>query len=76
MQVEVNAGFTRDECLELFSKMLDVPINELPQEAIDLHYICRANPFIISRIASNLKEYIWDGQKRWIAWKKRLENYE
>lgn len=76
MHVEVNTGFTRDECLELFSKMLDIPIAALPQEASDLHHICRANPFIISRIASNLKEYLWDGQKRWITWKKRLENYE
>lgn len=76
MNVEVNSGFTRDECLELFSKMLDVSITELPPEATDLHRICRENPFIISRIASNLKEYLWDGQKRWNTWKKRLENYE
>lgn len=76
MEVEVNTGFTRDECLELFSKMLNIPIAELPQEASDLHHICRANPFIISRIASNLKEYLPYGQKHWITWKKRLENFE
>lgn len=76
MHVEVDTGFTRHESLELFSKMLEVPIAELPQEASDLHHICRANPFIIPRIASNLKEYSWEGQKRWITWKNRLENYE
>lgn len=74
MRVEVNSGFTHDECLELFSKMLDVPIVELPQEATDLHRICGANPFIISRIASNLKEYPW--KRQWSVWKGRLENYE
>lgn len=78
LHVEVNRGFTRDECLELFSKMLDKSIDELPQEATDLHRICRANPFIISRIASNLKEYLKKGANpnAWIDWKKILENYE
>lgn len=76
-QVEVVTGFTRDESLELISNVLGKPRDEIPEkEAIDLHRICKMNPFIISLIANNLKEYTTNEMIRWNHWKKVLENYE
>lgn len=76
-QVEVISGFTRDESLELFSKVLDKPQDELPEkEAVDLFRICKSNPFIISLVANNLKEYKTNEMIRWNYWKKVLEKYE
>lgn len=75
-KIEISTGFTRDESLELFSKVLSIPIDKLPQEAVDLHHICKSNPFYISLIANNLKEYTTSPLIRWSHWKKIFQNNE
>lgn len=53
--------------------MLGQPISLLPNEAIDLQRLCKQNPFVISVIASNLKQYN-SNPTRWKYWKDALEN--
>lgn len=66
-------GLTDNECKELFAKVLDQQISSLPNEAIDLHRLCKQNPFVISVIASNLKQYK-SNDSRWKYWKEILES--
>lgn len=73
LKVEVDCGFTVFECKELFSKVLGTPINRLPDEVIDIHRMCKHNPFVISVIATNLKRYK-SSIVRWKYWKNLLEN--
>lgn len=70
--IEINQGLAASECMELFSKILDIPIDALPEEAMDLHRMCSENPFVISLVAINLKRY-QSNSNRWKYWKKELE---
>lgn len=72
-KIEVKNGLTDNECKELFAKVLNQPISKLPNEAIDLHRLCKQNPFVISVIASNLKQYK-SNDTRWLYWKEILES--
>lgn len=69
----MSQGFESVETLGLFAKVLGVPVKELPSEAADIHRLCKGNPFLISLIAGNMKEYA-NTANRWIKWKSILEN--
>lgn len=70
--VQLSQGFEADESLGLFVKMLGIPYKELPSEAAEIHRLCKGNPFIISLIAGNMKEYA--PANRFLKWKNILEN--
>lgn len=72
-KIEVKDGLTDHECKELFAKVLGEPISALPCEAIDVQRLCKHNPFVISVIASNLKQYR-SNLTRWKYWKDALES--
>lgn len=72
-RIEIDCGFTKAECKELFSKVLNQEM--LPDEAVDLHRLCKQNPFVISVIAFNIKTYK-SNLTRWRYWKTLLEKNE
>lgn len=74
-KVEIMKGLTKTECLELFANVLNVPVRCLPDEATDIHSLSKGNPFLISMIACNLKEYP-NRDARWKSWKKSVAKYE
>lgn len=71
--VQLSRGFETEESLGLFAKVLGIQYKELPSEAAEIHRLCKGNPFLISLIAGNMKEYA-NTSNRWIKWKSILEN--
>lgn len=55
--VEMKNGFTVKESLKLFAQVLDVEINDLPQEAKEIHYECNGMPILIAMFAAQFSEY-------------------
>lgn len=76
IKVEIASGFTRDETLELFSKVLDLNVSDLPREANDLWRHSKRNIFLISLIANNLKEYTTNQIIRWQYWVEAMTKHE
>lgn len=71
--VQLSQGFETEESLGLFAKVLGIQYKELPSEAAEIHRLCKGNPFLISLIAGNMKEYA-NTTNRWMKWKSILEN--
>lgn len=71
--VQLSQGFEAEESLGVFSKVLGIPYKELPSEAAEIHRLCKGNPFLISLIAGNMKEYA-NTSNRFLRWKNILEN--
>lgn len=55
--VKLNPGFTEEESMELFGKALRLKSDYLPQEASQIHRMCKGNPFVIKLIARKMSEY-------------------
>lgn len=68
----ITSGFTLAESLELFARVLGTKERDLPEEATKIHERCHGNPFIVSLVASNLKEYQMT-ERRWRNWENMLE---
>lgn len=73
--VQISQGFQAEESLGLFTKVLGIHQKDLPSEAADIHRLCKGNPFLISLIAGNIKEYS-NKTNRWIKWKSILEEIQ
>lgn len=71
--VQLSQGFETEESLNVFAKVLEIQYKELPSEAAEIHRLCKGNPFLISLIAGNMKEYA-NTPNRWLTWKNILEN--
>ncbi|KAJ6647516.1 Apoptotic protease-activating factor 1 [Pseudolycoriella hygida] len=71
--VQLSQGFNSEESLGLFVKVLGIAYRDLPAEAAEIHRLCKGNPFLISLIAGNMKEYP-NKPNRWIKWKNIVEN--
>lgn len=76
IKIELTCGFTRDETLQLFSKVLNQNVADLPNEACELHAMCKRNPFLLSLVANNLKEYTAGGIILWDRWLGIVKNHE
>lgn len=74
--VNISSGFESAESLQLFSKVLNTEVKNLPAEAYDIHGLCLGNPFLISLIASNLKEYSANNLSKWQKWVTHLTHYK
>ena len=77
--VPVNSGFTQDESLELFSSYVHVPIEFLPEEALEIHYECKGSPMVISMIGGLISETGRHSQKqrqsgRWAYYLQNLKS--
>ncbi|XP_055614088.1 uncharacterized protein LOC129760471 [Uranotaenia lowii] len=55
--VELPAGFTEDQSMELFGKALLLKADHLPQEAHQIYRTCKGNPFVIKLIARKMSAY-------------------
>lgn len=63
-------GFTEEETLGLFAKVLNVGINELPDEAKQIHAECKGMPLLIAMFAAQFENFKYDmkdksGKGRW-----------
>ncbi|KAL9703362.1 hypothetical protein quinque_006880 [Culex quinquefasciatus] len=54
--VRLPSGFSEDETIELFRKVLKAKV-ALPEEAHQIHRTCKGNPFMIKLIARKMAEY-------------------
>ncbi|XP_028982158.1 apoptotic protease-activating factor 1 [Diachasma alloeum] len=55
--VDLNKGFTELESLDLFAQVLNVEINELPQQAKDIHHACNGIPILIHLVAAQFSDF-------------------
>lgn len=65
--VPVSGGFTQQETLELFSRCTEVPIDQLPSEAKQIHGLCKGAPFTIALLGSMMEPHKHEAgdAKRW-----------
>lgn len=73
--IAIADGFTAAESLALFARVLDIDVRLLPPEAEEIHTRCAGSPFIISLVASNLKDCHMTKQ-RWRMWVSKLNTNE
>lgn len=71
----IDAGFTLAESLALFARVLNTNERALPAEAQSIHERCGGSPFIVSLVASNLKDYKMT-DRRWRNWVQMLDKNE
>lgn len=53
-------GFTEIETLDLFAKVLDVSVDELPVEAKLIHDGCKGMPLLIAMFAAQFENFKHD----------------
>jgi apoptotic protease-activating factor len=63
--IKVDEGFTEDESLELFSKVLNIDKTGLPHQAKSVHTECKGSPMVISLISSLLQDHGVLDDGRW-----------
>ena len=65
-------GFTENETLGLFAKVLDVTIDTLPVEAKHIHEECKGMPLLIAMFAAQFENFKHDMKYHDGRWKYYL----
>ncbi|OXU28229.1 hypothetical protein TSAR_009640 [Trichomalopsis sarcophagae] len=58
--VAIDHGFTEDETLGLFAKVLNIGIDELPEEAKQINAECKGMPLLIAMFAAQFENFKYD----------------
>ncbi|KAL7297703.1 hypothetical protein TKK_0008740 [Trichogramma kaykai] len=72
MVVKMNHGFTENETLGLFAKVLDINMDQLPKEAKLIHEECKGMPLLIAMFAAQFEYYKHEMRSHRGRWKYYL----
>ncbi|XP_043281955.1 uncharacterized protein Dark isoform X2 [Venturia canescens] len=71
--IEMKDGFTEEESVKLFAKVLQVDVRELPPEAKKIHKECNGMPILIAMFAASFEDFQHDMQVNSERWRYYLD---
>ncbi|XP_015609645.1 apoptotic protease-activating factor 1 isoform X2 [Cephus cinctus] len=71
-RIEMNDGFTEEQTLGLFAKVLDTTVQKLPVEANKIHEECKGMPLLIAMLSAQFEEFKDDLNNSSARWRYYL----